>query len=135
MESSSSVSCSVVSDSVTPWIIACQAPLSMEFPRQEYWSGLPFASPRGLPTPGTGPTSPALAGKFFTTEPPGKPILELLKIKIDLRKSIWIKVFKCILHSIFQNFISLMYPLKLFTLIINIVYQEKCVCCRSKMKQ
>ena len=42
-----------------------------EFPRQEYWSGLP--SPGGLPDPGIEPTAPALAGGFFTTEPPGKP--------------------------------------------------------------
>ena len=61
-------SCSVVSDSlVTPWTIACQAPLSMGFPRQEYWSGLPFPPPGNLPNPGIEPTSPALAGGFFTT--------------------------------------------------------------------
>ena len=49
-----------------------QAPLSMRFPRQEYWSGLPFPSPRDLLDPGIKPMSPALAGGFFTTEPPGK---------------------------------------------------------------
>ena len=54
--------------------IACQAPLSMGFSRQEYWSGLPFPSPGDLPNPGIKPRSPALAGGFFTTEPPGKPI-------------------------------------------------------------
>ena len=43
------VSCSVMSDSPTPWTIACQAPLSMGFSRQEYWSGLPFPSPGDLP--------------------------------------------------------------------------------------
>ena len=47
-------------------------PLSMGFPRQEYWSGLPFPSPGDLPDPGIDPVSPALAGGFFTTEPPGK---------------------------------------------------------------
>ena len=48
----------------------------MEFPRQEYWSGLPFPSPRDLPDPGIELTSvaPALAGRFFTTEPPEKPL-------------------------------------------------------------
>ena len=51
-----------------------QAPLSMGFPRQEYWSGLPFPSPGELPDPGIKPTTPALAGRFFTTEPPGKPL-------------------------------------------------------------
>ena len=64
----------VVSDSfVTPWIVVHQAPLSMGFPRQEYWSGLSFPSPRDLPNPGIEPMSPALAGGFFTTEPPGSP--------------------------------------------------------------
>ena len=60
----------------TLWTVACQAPLSMEFPRQEYWSGLPFPSPGDLPDPGIKPTSLAslaLAGGFFATEPPGKP--------------------------------------------------------------
>ena len=56
----------------TPWTVADQAPLSMGFPRQEYWSGLPFPSPGDLPDPGIEPTSPALGG-FFTTEPLGKP--------------------------------------------------------------
>ena len=51
----------------TPWIVACQAPLSMGFSRQEYWSGLPFPSPRDLPNPGIKPRSPALAGRFFTS--------------------------------------------------------------------
>ena len=59
--------------SVTPSTIACQAPLSMGFSRQEYWSGLPFPSPGDLPDPGIKLTSPALAGGFFIVEPPGKP--------------------------------------------------------------
>ena len=53
-----------------------QAPLYMGFSRQEYWSGLPFPSPRDLPVPGIEPAPPvshALAGRFFTTVPPGKP--------------------------------------------------------------
>ena len=56
---------------VTPWTVACRAPLSMGFSRQEYWSGLPFPPPGDLP-----PASPALAGRFFTTESPGKPVKE-----------------------------------------------------------
>ena len=55
-----------------PWTVAHHAPLSMGFPRQEYWSGLPFPSSEDLPEPGIKPMSPALAGRFFTTEPPGK---------------------------------------------------------------
>ena len=58
---------------VTPWTVAYQTPLSTGFPRQKYWSGLPFPSPGDLPNPGFEPTSPALSGGFFTTEPPGKP--------------------------------------------------------------
>ena len=57
----------------TPWSVAGQAPLSMGFPRQEHWSGWPFPSPGDLPDPGTEPVSPALAGRFFGTEPPRKP--------------------------------------------------------------
>ena len=60
----------------TPWTIACQAPLFMEFSRQEYWSGLPCPPPGDLLDSGikpVSPPSPALAGGFFTTEPSGKP--------------------------------------------------------------
>ena len=60
----------VVSDSVTPWTVAHQAPLSMGFPRQGYWSGLAFSSPGDLPSPRIELMSPALEGGFFTTEPP-----------------------------------------------------------------
>ena len=62
-----------MSDSLQPYGLACQAPLSKELSRQEYWSELPFSSPGYLPDPGTEPTSLALSGGFFTTEPPGKP--------------------------------------------------------------
>ena len=58
---------------VTPWTVACCAPLSMGFSRQEYWSGLLFISPQDLPDPGIEPRSPALHS--YTTEPPGKPRL------------------------------------------------------------
>ena len=53
--------------------VACQAPLSMGFPRQEYWLGLPFPSMGDLPTPGVESMSPTLVGEFFPTEPSGKP--------------------------------------------------------------
>ena len=55
----------------TPWTVAHQASLSMGFPRQEYWSGLPSPPPEDLPNPGIKIVSPALAGEFFTTETPG----------------------------------------------------------------
>ena len=62
---------------VTQWTVAHQAPLSMEYSRQEYWSGLPFPSPEDLLDLGVKPISfgfPELAGRFFTAEPLGKPI-------------------------------------------------------------
>ena len=60
----------------TPWNVAHQAPLCMELPRQEYWSGLPCPPPGDLLHPEIKPGSPALAGKFFMAEPPGKPSLD-----------------------------------------------------------
>ena len=65
----------------TPWTIAYQAPLSMGFSRQEYWSGLPFPSPRDLPNPGIKPGSPALQTDALPSEPPGSPIYLSLKKK------------------------------------------------------
>ena len=53
--------------------VACQAPLFVGFPRQEHWSRVPFPPSGDLPDPGIKPSSPALAGRFSTTEPPGKP--------------------------------------------------------------
>ena len=58
----------------TPCTVARQASLSMGFSRQEYWSGLPFPCPGDLPDPEIEPKFPALAGRFFTAEPPGKPL-------------------------------------------------------------
>ena len=57
---------------MTQWSVALQATLSLGFPREEYWSGLPLLSPGDCPDPGIEPTSPALASGFFITEPPGK---------------------------------------------------------------
>ena len=57
----------------TPWTVTYQAPLSMGFSRQEYWSGLPFPSSGDLPNPGIESRSPALQGDSSLSEPPGKP--------------------------------------------------------------
>ena len=57
---------------LTPWTVALQAPLSMGFPRQEYWSGWPCRSPGDLPNPGIKPGSPALQAGSLAAEPPGK---------------------------------------------------------------
>ena len=60
----------------TPWTIAHQAPPSMEFSRQEYWSGLPFPSPGDLPDPGMEPGSPKLRADALSSEPLGNPIIK-----------------------------------------------------------
>ena len=84
---------------VTPWTVAHQAPLSIEFSRQEYWSGLPFPSPGDLPDPGiepTSPTSPSLAGRYnvYKIDSPEKhtsPIkhkIKLAQILILLKHSL-----------------------------------------------
>ena len=63
---------------VTPWIVACQAPLSMKFSRQEYWSGLPFLSPGDLPDPRIEPGSPALQADSLPSELPKNPVTDSL---------------------------------------------------------
>ena len=68
----------------TPWTVACKTPLSMEFSREEYWSGLPFPFPGDLPNPGIKPVSlvsPAFTSGFFTTEPPWKSSGILFNLK------------------------------------------------------
>ena len=85
----------------TLWTVACQAPLSMRFPRQEHWNWLPFPTPGDLPDPGIEPASLALAGRFFTTEPPGKPYCT-----VDSR----------IFYSVGYNLILLILLLKLLEL-------------------
>ena len=77
------VSCLVVSDSATPWTVADQAPLSMGFSRQEYWSGLPFPSPGNLLDPGIEPGSPALQADSLPSEPAGKRT----KVKVKVVQS------------------------------------------------
>ena len=69
----------VMSDSATPWTVALQAPLSMRFSRQEYWSGLPFPPPGDLPNPEIKPGSPALQADSLLAEPPGKLLCSFLK--------------------------------------------------------
>ena len=66
------VSYSVMSNSANPWTAACQAPLSMEVSRQEYWNEFPFSSPEDLLNPGR-TLSSRVAGRFSPSEPPGKP--------------------------------------------------------------
>ena len=82
------LSYSVMSDSVTPWTVAHQAPPAMEFSRQEYWSGVPFPSPGDLPDPGIEPMyllSFASAGVFFTTSATWEAKFTLLSMNKEER--------------------------------------------------
>ena len=72
--------CSVMSDSATAWTVARQAPLSMEFSRQEYWRGQPFPSPGDFPDPGIELWSPVLQAISLPPELPGKPLFLLRKM-------------------------------------------------------
>ena len=69
----------------TPWTVAYQAPPSMGFSRQEYWSGLSFPSPGDLPNPGIKPGSPALEAEALTSESPGKPYIYMQIFVAKLR--------------------------------------------------
>ena len=77
---------------VTLWTVTRQAPLSMELSGQEYRSGLPIPPPGDLPDPGIKPVSlmsPALVGRFFTTEPPGKPSFPSSTLKVHILMHIY----------------------------------------------
>ena len=75
---------------MTPWTVACQFLQPMGFSRQEYWSGLPFPSPGDLPDPGEKPASPALAGGFLTTEPPGSPLYNISCDTVEIEKLVFL---------------------------------------------
>ena len=90
-----------MSNSVTPWTAAHQAPLSTEVPRQEYWSALPFPTPGDLPDPGSQHRSPTLAGIFFTTEPPGALLLLFILLAIFF---LFTGLLKKILYIVTKNF-------------------------------
>ena len=87
---------------VTPWTVAHQAPLSLGFSRQEYWSGLPCPLPGDLPDPGVKPRSPTLQADSSTFEPPGK--LHLICISVKCNGSSLLKtMMRTALHTIFQG--------------------------------
>ena len=73
-----------MSDSLIPCTATHQAPLSLGFSRQEYWSGLPFSSPGDLPNPGVEPGSPELQADSLPYEPPGKPTIYKKILVFDL---------------------------------------------------
>ena len=72
---------------MTPWTVAYQAPPSMKFSRQEYWSGLPFPSPRHLPDPGIEPRSPAVQADALPSEPPGKHVAKSVNLRVTTNLS------------------------------------------------
>ena len=84
----------------TPWTVAHQAPPSMGFSRQEYWSGLPFSSPGDLPNPGIEPRSPALQADTFISEPPGKYVYVYKDMCICVSKYLYIDVILCALQML-----------------------------------
>ena len=103
---------SVVSDSfVTPWTVALQAPLSMGFSRQEYWSGLPCPPPGDLSNPRVKPRSPALIGGFFTNEPTGK--LHFLQLYLQFLRSINLSL-NCMYIYNFDTYDLQRFPKSLF---------------------
>ena len=85
---------------MTPWTVAHQASLTKGFPRQEYWSELPFPSPRDLPNPGIEPGSPSLQANALPSEPPGKPHGKREKDKVTLRKMIRKSTFLTVLEAL-----------------------------------
>ena len=103
---------------VTPWTVAHQAPPSLGFSRQEYWSGLPFPSPGDLSDPGIKPRSPALQADALTSEPPGKPykLLYLLYMKkLSLNINL---VFRSNLSDLFILFFVYSYFFLLYCLLV-----------------
>ena len=86
------VSSSVVSNSVTPWTVVCQAPLSMGFPRQEYWRGLPFPSPGDLPNPSIEPRSSTLQSILYHLSHQGSPSKSLYTLLCILIFSIFLNI-------------------------------------------
>ena len=68
---------------MTPQTVACQGPLSVEFSREEYWSGLPFPFPGDLPNPGNEPGPPALQADSLLSEPPRKPTVTMTVILLS----------------------------------------------------
>ena len=119
----------------TPWTIACKTPLSMEFSRQEYWSGLPFPFPGDLPDPGIEPRSPALQADALLSEPPGKPLYTYTKANkhgfdyCSLMEKLEISQHKTSKFILFQNCFSCFRSFALpyeFWISLSIPTEEAC---------
>ena len=90
---------------MTPWTVACQAPLSVEFSRQEYWSGLPFPTPGDLPDPRIEPGSSVLQADSLLSEPPWWESLvgERVGEAVEINKIVQIKLAKWELQGVMQE--------------------------------
>ena len=86
----------------TPWVLARQAPLSMEFSKQQYWNWLPFPPPGDLTNPGIKPVSPALTDRFFILAPPWKPTFNMKWMKVTQSCPTLYKPIDYIVHGILQ---------------------------------
>ena len=120
---------------VTPWTVSCQVPLSMGFFRQEYWSGVPFPSPEDLSDSGiklTFPASPALAGRFLTTQPSGKLGKKLILEWIYQLVRIWGTLWFIYIYIIYILYICMMMLYIYDVLYIYTYYQ--CIITMSKQK-
>ena len=105
---------------LTPWTVACQAPPSLGFSRKEYWSGGPFPSPRDLPGPGIKTASSCIAGRFFTTEPPGKTCKYLLRATIcHMLKYAW-AMYISTCHTLCPWVISFIFTVQVLSLPFNV---------------
>ena len=98
----------------TPWAVAYQAPLSMKFSRQEYWSGLPHPSPGDLPDPGIEPRSPALQADALPSEPPGR-----------YRRLLWVSQALNFLEYHFKK----LYQGNTFSAVTEIIWSIYRICC------
>ena len=92
----------------TPWTVVCQATLTMEFSRQEYWSGLPFPFLGDLPNPGIKPGSPALQADSLPSEPPGMPLYCLSHSFYMENGCKWLRAMKQLMHRILAERVGIL---------------------------
>ena len=122
-------SLSIVRLFATPWTAACQAPLSMRFSRQRYWSGLPFPSSGDLPNPGIEPRSPALQADSLPTELQEKPtVYDKCLIKMEKAVNLHNKVLRGREKLQSHNFIILFYYF-IINLLLCLIYKLNFIIC------
>ena len=110
-ESEFAQSCPTLCD---PWTVAHQAPPSMGFSGQEYWSGLPFPSPGDLPDPGVEPRSPTLQANALTSAPPGKPVF--LKMSVEKKKKYTALLYSAVSWSSWENVANVSFVISILAL-------------------